>query len=252
MVCFDGFWSSSLTDSTQKGLPDIEIVDTTSRLKTISEINRVTSKPHVYDADTGGRAEHIPYLVEQLESAGVSAMVIEDKTGLKKNSLFGNEVEQTYATIQGFQEKLAAAKRAKYNPNFFVIARLEGLILDQGMDDVLSRSAHYIDAGAGAIMIHSRKKGPDEIFEFLQRYHSLGLSRPLMVVPSTFNSVHRSEWIERGVSIVCHANHLLRAAYPAMEAVARSILHYGRSREAEEGGLCMSIKDILELIPGTK
>lgn len=249
---FDAMWSSSLTDSTAKGMPDIEAVDMTSRLITVNNIFDVTTKPMIFDADTGGRPEHFQFTVKSLEKLGVSAVVIEDKIGLKKNSLLGNEVEQFQDSIQNFQYKIAQGKKAQVTHDFMIIARIESLILGAGMDDALSRAKAYIDAGADGIMIHSREKSPDEIFEFCSKFSKLDKKVPLMVVPTSFNQVTEKEWEDRGVSIVCYANHMLRAAYPAMSIVAKSILKNGRSYEAEQMGLCMPIKEILDLIPGTR
>jgi len=251
-VEFDVMWSSSLTDSTAKGMPDIEAVDMTSRLSSVNHIFEVTTKPMIFDADTGGKIEHFVFTVKSLERLGVSAVVIEDKVGLKKNSLFGNDVTQTQDSVQGFKEKIQAGKQAQVTDDFMIIARIESLILDAGMDDALMRADEYIKAGADVIMIHSREKLPDEIFEFCEKYQNMKLKAPLMVVPSSFNSVTEAEWEEKGVSIVCYANHMLRAAYPAMLDTAKSILTNGRSYEAEEANMCMSIKQILELIPGTR
>ena len=192
------------------------------------------------------------FTIKSLERLGVSAIVIEDKVGLKKNSLFGTDVLQTQDSIENFCEKIRAGKNAQVTDDFMVIARIESLILEAGMNDALTRASKYVAAGADAIMIHSRKKSPDEIFEFCQKYHSLGLVEPLMVVPSSFNNVTIEEWEKHGVSIVCYANHMLRSAYPAMLKTARSILVNGRSFEAESEGLCMPIKEILDLIPGTR
>jgi phosphoenolpyruvate phosphomutase len=252
LVEFDAMWSSSLTDSTAKGMPDIEAVDMTSRMSSVNHIFEVTTKPMIFDADTGGKIEHFVFTVKSLERLGVSAVVIEDKVGLKKNSLFGNDVTQTQDSVQGFKEKIEAGKQAQVTDDFMIIARIESLILDAGMDDALMRADEYIKAGADVIMIHSREKLPDEIFEFCEKYHSMQLKAPLMVVPSSFNSVTEAEWEEKGVSIVCYANHMLRAAYPAMLDTAKSILTNGRSYEAETDNMCMSIKEILELIPGTR
>jgi len=251
-VEFDAMWSSSLTDSTAKGKPDIEAVDMTSRLSSVNDIFEVTTKPMIFDADTGGKIEHFEFTVRSLERLGVSAVVIEDKVGLKKNSLFGNDVEQTQDSINNFKEKIMAGKNAQITTDFMIIARIESLILDAGMDDAILRAKEYLDAGADAIMIHSRNKEPDEIFEFCEIYRKRNFSAPLMVVPSSFNQVTQNEWVKKGVNIVCYANHMLRAAYPAMEKVAKSILENERSYEAEEQDLCMPIKEILELIPGTK
>ncbi len=251
-VEFDAMWSSSLTDSTAKGMPDIEAVDMTSRTSSVNHIFEVTTKPMIFDADTGGKIEHFVFTVKSLERLGVSAIVIEDKIGLKKNSLFGNDVKQSQDTMEGFQEKITAGKQAQVTEDFMIIARIESLILGAGMEDALTRAQAYMDAGADAIMIHSREKEPDEIFEFCEKFHKFSRKVPLMVVPSSFNGVTESEWEERGVSIVCYANHMLRAAYPAMLNVAKSILKNGRSAEAEVDNMCMPIKEILDLIPGTR
>jgi len=251
-VEFDAMWSSSLTDSTSKGMPDIEAVDITSRILSVNHILEVTTKPMIFDGDTGGKIEHFVFTVKSLERLGVSAIVIEDKIGLKKNSLFGNDVSQTQDSVEGFKEKIIAGKGAQVTNDFMIIARIESLILDAGMEDALMRAKEYIDAGADAIMIHSRKKSPDEIFEFCEKYQNLNLNQPLMVVPSSFNTVTIEDWESKGVSMVCYANHMIRSAYPAMVNTAKSILTSGRSHEAESDGLCMSVKEVLELIPGTK
>jgi len=251
-VEFDAMWSSSLTDSTSKGMPDIEAVDMTSRISSVNHIFEVTTKPMIFDGDTGGKIEHFVFTVKSLERLGVSAIVIEDKVGLKKNSLFGNDVVQTQDSVENFKEKILAGKNAQVTDDFMIIARIESLILDAGMDDALMRAQEYIIAGADAIMIHSRKKSPDEIFEFCEKYHQMNLNQPLMVVPSSFNIVSTEEWENKGVSIVCYANQMIRSAYPAMLATAKSILANGRSYEAESENLCMPVKQILELIPGTK
>lgn len=249
-VSFDGMWSSSLTDSTSKGKPDIEAVDLTSRLNVINEIFEVTTKPLIFDADTGGKIEHFQFTVRSLERIGVSAVVIEDKTGLKKNSLLGNDVIQTQDTIENFSKKISAGKSAQLGPDFMIIARIESLILDQGIEDALARAFAYVEAGADGIMIHSRRKEPSEIFEFVSLFRQTDKVTPIVVVPTSFNTVTIDEFEERGINIVIAANHMLRAAYPAMLNVANSILQYGRTHEIEP--LCISIPDILEFVPGTK
>jgi|TARA_B110000444_G_scaffold253700_1_gene285002 phosphoenolpyruvate phosphomutase / 2-hydroxyethylphosphonate cytidylyltransferase len=250
IIEFDAMWSSSLTDSTAKGKPDIEAIDMTSRMSTVNDIFEVTTKPMIFDADTGGKIEHFSFTVKSLERLGVSAVVIEDKIGLKKNSLFGNDVKQTQDSIENFQHKISEGKKSQVTDDFMIIARIESLILEAGMEDALLRSKKYIDAGADAIMIHSKHKNPDEIFEFCEKYKSFKNGIPLMVVPSSFNIVNEEEWQERGVNIVCYANHMLRSAYPAMLDVAKSILKNKRSYEANDK--CISISEILNLIPGTK
>ena len=247
---FDGMWGSSLTDSTAKGKPDIEAVDVSSRMSTLSEVLEVTTKPIIYDADTGGQTEHFKFTVRTLERLGVSAVIIEDKTGLKKNSLFGNEVPQTQDTIENFCDKISSAKAVQVTDDFMVIARIENLILEAEMEDAVTRAKAYLAAGADGIMIHSRKKDPSEIFDFCRQYADFGNQKPLVVVPSSFNAVTEDELKDAGVNVVIYANQLLRSSFPAMQTTAKTILRHSRSLECDENML--SIKEILELIPGTK
>lgn len=248
VVQFDGMWVSSLCDSTAKGKPDIELVDNTSRLSTIEEIMEVTTKPIILDGDTGGLVEHFVFFVKTLERIGVSAVIIEDKEGLKKNSLFGTDVTQTQCSISSMCEKISAGKRAQTTHDFMIIARIESLILEQGMEDALNRAFAYVQAGADGIMIHSRKNSPDEIFEFCETFRKSDANTPLVVVPTTFNVVTEREWAEHGVNIVIYANHLIRSAFPAMQKTAEMILLNGRCQEADSQ--VMPIKQILTLIPG--
>ncbi len=245
---FDGIWASSLTESTAKGKPDIEAVDVSSRVTTLNEMLEVTTKPIVFDADTGGKVEHFQFTVRTLERLGVSAAIIEDKTGLKRNSLFGTEVEQTQDSIGNFCDKIRAGREARVTDDFMVIARIESLILGKGMEDALERARAYVEAGADGILIHSRSPEPDEIFEFCDRYAAIPDRVPLFVVPTSYNQVTEDELQARGVNAVIYANHLIRAAYPAMVDVASSILSNRRSAEADSK--LMSIKDVIELIPG--
>lgn len=247
---FDGMWGSSLTDSTARAKPDIEAVDITARLRLIDDLFEVTTKPLIFDGDTGGIPEHFKFTVRSLERLGVSAIIIEDKTGLKKNSLFGNEVPQTQDSIDNFCAKIRAGKEAQVTEDFMIIARIESLILERGQADAISRAKAYLEAGADGIMIHSRQKTPDEIFEFCKAYQKLPNRRVLVAVPSSYNQVTEDELAAHGVNIVIYANQLLRAAYPAMKQVAESILLHHRSLECDKQ--LMSIKDILNLIPGTK
>jgi phosphoenolpyruvate phosphomutase len=244
---FDAMWVSSLCDSTAKGKPDIELVDMTSRFRTIDDIMEVTTKPIIFDGDTGGLTEHFAYTVRSLERMGVSMVIIEDKTGLKKNSLFGVEVEQTQAPIQEFCAKIAAGKRAQKTRDFMICARIESLILEQGMEDALARARAYVGAGADAVMIHSRKKDPAQIFEFVERFRAEDKGTPIVVVPTSFASVTEEEFKERGVNVVIYANQLTRSGFPAMQRAASTILEHRRALEAD--ALCMSIKDIINLIP---
>ncbi len=244
---FDGMWISSLTDSTAKGKPDIELV---ARMDTLHHIIEATTKPIIVDGDTGGITEHFVFTVRTLERLGVSAIIIEDKVGLKKNSLFGTEVKQKQDTIEGFAHKISQGKKAQLTDDFMIIARVESLILKMGMEDALARAKAYIEAGADAIMIHSKEKEPAEILEFCKEYSKFEHKAPLVVVPSTYNHITETELKKAGVSVVIYANHLLRSAYPAMVKTAESILLNERAHEA--GELCMPIKEILTLIPGGK
>jgi phosphoenolpyruvate phosphomutase len=247
---FDAMWISSLCDSTAKGKPDIELVDMTSRLDTINQIMEVTTKPIILDGDTGGQIEHFVFNVKTLERIGVSAVIIEDKVGLKKNSLFGTEVEQQQDTIENFCRKIAAGKQALRTRDFMIIARVESLILEQGMEDALKRAKAYVNAGADGIMIHSRKKDPTEIITFCDSFRADHPQIPIVVVPSSFASVYEDELVEHGVKIVIYANHLIRSAFPAMQKTAETILANGRCLEASEN--CLPIKDIIRLIPGSE
>ena len=247
---FDGMWGSSLTDSTAKGKPDIEAVDVTSRMQSLSEVLEVTTKPVIYDADTGGQTEHFEFTVRTLERLGVSAVIIEDKTGLKKNSLFGNEVAQTQDSVENFQSKIRAGKAAQVTDDFMIVARIESLILEKGLEDAVMRAEAYLEAGADGIMIHSRRKDPQEILDFCARYADLPIKKPLVAVPSSYNTITESELVDAGVNVVIYANQLLRSAYPSMQQTARSILEHSRSAECDSH--MMPIKEILELIPGTK
>jgi phosphoenolpyruvate phosphomutase / 2-hydroxyethylphosphonate cytidylyltransferase len=247
---FDGIWVSSLTDSAAKGKPDIELVDLTSRLSTVNDILEVTTKPLIIDGDTGGKPEHFSFSVRSYERLGVSAIIIEDKIGLKKNSLFGNEVPQTQDDIESFCAKIRIGKQAQATSDFMIIARVESLILEKGMSDAIARAQAYIRAGADGIMIHSKMPNADEVLGFAKKFKLFENRVPLVVVPTTFNQVSEEELAAAGINIVIYANHLLRSAYQAMDHTARLILANHRSKEAD--GICMPIRDILTLIPGGK
>lgn len=249
-IFYDGFWSSSLTDSTVRGKPDIEAIDIPGRLFNINDIFEVTSKPLIMDGDTGGKPEHFSINVRSLERIGVSAVIIEDKTGLKKNSLFGNDVVQQQESIPAFCHKIREGKNAQLSKDFMIIARVESLILERGMNEALERALAYVNAGADGIMIHSRQKSPDEVFDFALRFREVMPKTPLVCVPTSYNHVYFSDLEEAGFNVVIYANHLLRASYFAMRSVAQSILRHERTHEVEDE--CLAIKEILELIPGTK
>ena len=244
---FDAMWVSSLCDSTAKGKPDIELVDMTSRFRTIDDIMEVTTKPIIFDGDTGGLTEHFVYTVRSLERMGVSMIIIEDKTGLKKNSLFGTEVVQTQDSIENFSAKIRAGKKAQRTKEFMICARIESLILEQGMEDALARAFAFAEAGADAIMIHSRKKNPSEINEFIEKFRVEDKTTPIVLVPTSFNSVTEEEWKERGANIIIYANQLMRAEVPAMQKAAEIILQNHRAQECD--AMLMPFKDIIRLIP---
>ena len=244
---FDGVWVSSLTDSISKGKPDTGFVDFTSRMNTVNHILEVTTKPIILDGDDGGHIEHFVYMVKTLERLAVSAVIIEDKTGLKRNSLFGTEVEQIQDSIENFSKKITVGKRSQVTSDFMIIARIESLILGKGVDDAVNRAKSYIESGADAIMIHSKEKDTKQLFEFCEIYSRFENKVPLVAVPTTYNHITEKELIDQGVNVVIYANHLLRSAYPSMVKTAESILLNERSKEADE--FCMPIKDILNLIP---
>ena len=250
-VEFDGIWLSSLTQSAAQGKPDTGYLDTTSRMSTLNDILDVTTKPVIYDGDNGGPCEHFVFTVKTLERLGVSAIIIEDKIGLKKNSLFGLDVEQTQDNPEDFALKIKAGKQAQVTDDFMIIARIESLILEKGLNDAINRAKIYLEAGADGIMIHSRQKTFDEIREFAKIYNTLENKKPLIVVPSSYSEVTEEELIENDIKIVIYANHLLRAAWPAMVNSAKSILKNHRCKEASDE-YCMKINDILNLIPGSR
>tara|TARA_Y100000389_G_scaffold188076_1_gene210184 strand:+ start:9346 stop:10650 length:1305 start_codon:yes stop_codon:yes gene_type:complete len=247
---YDGFWSSSLTDSTKLGMPDNEVLNLSERLENISKIFEVTTKPLIMDIDTGGQLEHLKINAKSIERTGVSAIIMEDKTGLKKNSLFGTSVQQTQEKIKKFCDKIETIKVNQVSEDFMVIARIESLILQKGMDDALKRAKSYVSHGADGIMIHSKESKPKEVFEFSKKFRKIFKNVPLICVPTSYNSVKEIELIKNNFNLVIYANHLFRASYPAMLKTAEKILKFGRTKEIDKS--LISIKKILELIPGTK
>ena len=244
---FDAMWISSLCDSTSKGKPDIELVDMTSRFRTVDEIMEVTTKPIIFDGDTGGKVEHFVYTIRTLERMGVSMIIIEDKIGLKRNSLFGTEISQTQDSIENFCKKISAGKKAQKSRDFMICARIESLILEKGIEDALTRAKAYVDAGADAIMIHSRKSLPDEIFDFAEKFRAVDTRTPLVVVPTAFSQVTEQEFKARNINVVIYANQLMRTGFPAMKKAAETILFNRRAKECDE--FCMPFKEIIRLIP---
>ena len=245
---FDGLWASSLTDSTSKGKPDIEAVDLTTRLHDLNDALEVTTKPIIFDGDTGGKVEHFGFTVRTLERLGISAVIIEDKVGLKQNSLFGTDAVQTQDTIEGFCHKIQVGKEAQITRDFMIISRCESLIAGKSVDDALERCHAYVAAGADGVMIHSKDKSGEDIKSFCQRFREKDAHTPIVAVPTTYNQFTEEELASWGINIVIYANHMLRSAYPAMVKCATSILEHSRSMEAAEQ-YCMPIKDILNLIP---
>ena len=247
---FDGMWSSSLTDSTSKGKPDIEQVDLTTRLQGINDMLESTTKPMIYDGDTGGKPEHFQFTVRTLERLGISAIIIEDKKGLKKNSLFGTSVPQTREKIEDFCHKIKMGKSAQITDDFMIIARIESFILGDTLEDALERADAYVEAGADGVMIHSKDTSGEDIKSFCMKFREKNTTTPIIVVPSSYNHIKEDELMNWGANVVIYANHLLRASFPSMQNVAETILKNKRTSELDD--TCMSIKEILELIPGTK
>lgn len=243
---FDAIWLSSLTDSTSKGKPDTECVDLTSRLQTVNDILEVTTKPIIFDGDSGGRTENFSFMVRTLERLGVSAVVIEDKIGSKQNSLLPEGNIQKQAPILDHSAKISAGKRAQITEEFMIIARCESLISGSGLDDALLRCAAYVEAGADAILIHSKSDKPDEIISFSAMFKGLHPHIPLVAVPSTYPQISENDLSQAGIKVVIYANHMLRSAYPAMEQTAKCILEHGRALEADQ--FCMPINKIVTLI----
>ena len=247
---FDGMWSSSLTDSTSKGQPDIEAVDLTTRMQSLTDILECTTKPIIYDGDTGDIPEHFVFTVRTLERNGVSAVIIEDKKGLKKNSLFGTEAKQVLATEEEFCEKISAGKKAQVTKDFMIIARIEEIIAGYSVDEAITKAFAAVKAGADGVMIHSKDKSGVDIKEFCAKFRAEYKNIPIVLVPTTYNQFTEKELGEWGANIIIYANHMLRASYPAMRKCAETILQAERSLEVND--MCMPIKEILELIPGTK
>jgi phosphoenolpyruvate phosphomutase len=246
---FDGMWASSLTDSTSRGKPDIEAVDISARLLGLQDTLEATTKPIIFDGDTGGRPEHFAFTVKSLERNGVSAVIIEDKFGLKRNSLLEHSEPFTQESIEDFCQKIRVGIKAKISSDFMIIARIESLILGKGVSEAIVRAQKYIEAGADGIMIHSRDKSGDDAFEFIAKFKVNWPNIPIVIVPTSFNHISRDEFWNLGVNVVIYANHLLRASYPAMVDVAKSILLDGKTQNIENK--IMSMPEILALIPGT-
>jgi phosphoenolpyruvate phosphomutase len=244
---FHAMWSSSLTDSTIRAKPDNDVVDMSSRMASVDSLFEVTTKPLIFDGNSGGHPEHFAFAVRSLERLGVSAVIVEDKTGLKRNSLFDGAPMQEQESIDKFCEKIAVGRAASISDSFLIVGRVESLILGAGMEDALARAHAYVAAGADGIMIHSRSKSPDEVLEFCDRFRAADVDTRLVAVPSSYSAVHEDDLARRGVNVVIYANHLLRAAYPAMRAAAESILRHGRAHEADE--ICMPIREFLNLAP---
>ena len=248
-IGFDGFWSSSLTDSTVVGKPDNESLDFSQRLNGVDQIFEVTTKPLIMDGDTGGKVEHFEMRIKSAERLGISALIIEDKKGLKKNSLLKDTSRQTQEGKIKFSEKISVGKKAQISDDFMIIARIESFILGKGLNDAISRAHSYIEAGADGIMIHSKSKNPKEVIAFSKVFRKSYKRIPLVSVPSSYNQISEKTLYENGFNIVIYANHMLRASYPAMQHVAKTILEKNRSKEADKK--LLSIKEILNLIPGT-
>tara|TARA_B100001540_G_C15749140_1_gene616073 strand:+ start:106 stop:1398 length:1293 start_codon:yes stop_codon:yes gene_type:complete len=243
---FDAMWSSSLTDSSVKGKPDNQVLDFSSRFSGLGDLLDVTSKPLIFDADNGGRSEHLPYTIKTLERLGVSAIMIEDKIGLKKNSLFKDQSGSKQDTIKDFCKKIQIIKKTRSSKDFLIGARIESFILGKGLKDSIKRAKAYSNAGADLILIHSKEKTPKEIFSFSKIFRKTKYYKPLVSVPSTYSKTNETMLIKNGFKIVIYANHMLRAAYPAMQNAAESILKHQRSFELENK--ISSVKKVINLI----
>ena len=243
---FDGMWSSSLTDSALRGKPDNQSVDYSTRITSLNEIFEVTTKPLIFDADNGGRIEHIAYMIKSLERMGVSAAIIEDKIGLKKNSLFKDQKGAKQDSISGFSKKILKAKNATISNDFFIIARIESYILGKNLNDALRRAEAYSKAGADAILIHSKENNPNQIFEFAKKFIKSKYFKPMVAVPSSYSKTYEKDLIKNGFKIIIYANHLMRASYPAMVNAAKTILMNKRSFELERK--IIPVKEIINLV----
>ena len=243
---FDGMWSSSLTDSATKGLPDNSSLSFSARISSLNDMMDVTTKPVVFDADNGGQIEHLPYLIRSLERSGVSAIIMEDKIGLKKNSLFKNQTGTKQDKPNLFANKIKKICKTRQSNDFMIIARIESFILGKGLQDALKRAEIYSKAGADAILIHSKEKTPSQIFSFAKKFTKSKYYKPLVSVPSTYSKVYEKDLIKHGFKLVIYANQLLRAAYPAMQNTARTILKNSRALEADKK--IIPIKEIISLI----
>ncbi len=243
---FDGMWSSSLTDSATKGLPDNSSLSFSARISSLNDMMDVTTKPLVFDADNGGQIEHLPFLVRSLERSGASAIIMEDKVGLKKNSLFKNQTGTKQDKPKLFAKKIKKICTSRKSQDFMVIARIESFIVGKGLKDALLRAEIYSKAGADAILIHSKEKTPSEIFSFAREFKKSKNYIPLVSVPSTYSKVYEKDLIKNGFKLVIYANQLLRAAYPSMQNTARTILKNSRAFEADKK--IIPIKEIINLI----
>jgi len=246
LIEYDGMWSSSLTDSATKGLPDNSSLSFSARISTLNDIMDVTTKPVVFDADNGGQIEHLSFLVRSLERSGVSAIIMEDKVGLKKNSLFKNQSGTKQDKPHIFAKKIKKICSSRQSEDFMVIARIESFILGKGLKDALQRAEIYSKAGADAILIHSKEKTPVEIFSFAREFKKSKNFIPLVSVPSTYSKVYEKDLINNGFKLVIYANQLLRSAYPAMQNTAKTILKNRRAFEADKK--IIPIKEIINLI----
>jgi phosphoenolpyruvate mutase len=243
---FDGIWSSSLTDSTLRGKPDNQSVDYSQRINSLNDTIDTSMKPIIFDGDNGGRLEHLLYLVKNLEKIGVSALVLEDKKGLKINSLFQDQSKSFQESIIEFSKKIKVAVNSRISKDFMIIARIESLILGKSIKDALYRAEKYSAAGADAIVIHSKEKTPKEIFEFAKLFKKSKFYKPMIAIPSTYSKTYEKELIKHDFKIVIYANHLLRASYKAMHETAKKILINKRTFEIEKN--ITPINEIISLI----
>jgi|TARA_B100000470_G_C19724592_1_gene361621 phosphoenolpyruvate phosphomutase len=217
---FDAIWAGSFAISATHALPDASIMTMTEFLAVASNMVESCKIPVIADCDTGfGGPSNISHMVKKYETAGIAAISIEDKIFPKQNSLLENG-KQELISEKEFVAKIIAARDTKQNKEFMIIARTEALIAGMGVNEALKRANAYEDAGADAILIHSKKNTPNEIFEFSDMWNG---SIPLVVVPTSYPSVNLDELISHKIRMVIYANQSLRVAHAAMSRVLQEI-----------------------------
>ena len=207
---FDAVWAGSFAISATHALPDASILTMTEFLGATSSMSDSCNLPVIADCDTGfGGPSNVSHMVKKFEKSGVAAVCIEDKTFPKQNSFLKNG-NQTLLSEKDFVAKIIAAREAKSDPSFMIIARIEALIAESGMKEALNRAAAYEKAGADAILIHSNKKTPDEIFQFCDSWNG---NVPLVAIPTSYGNVTTKELIDHRIKMIIYANQTLRVSH---------------------------------------